>query len=143
MAKNITTLKIAQITKITLKTFWNNLLFGRYPVQWRLSFQASLPFLFQLHSPVSSKLEREKSLPSFILAVDFKVFDKLYQLAELEETQITCALRNLLQQLPTDADVLQAIDIFSFQVRPLIFQLVEKNKCLLLKIMNYRMNYPN
>jgi len=50
------------------------------------------------------------------LAVDFKVFDKLYQLAELEEPQIITVLRTLLQQLPTDGDVLQAIDIFSFQV---------------------------
>lgn len=61
-------------------------------------------------------LEREKSLPSFLLAVEYKVFDKLYQLAELEESQITNALQNLLLHLPTDGDVLQAIDVFSFQV---------------------------
>lgn len=61
-------------------------------------------------------LEREKSLPSFLLAVEYKVFDKLYQLAELEESQITNALQNLLLHLPTDCDVLQAIDVFSFQV---------------------------
>uniref|UniRef100_A0A7M5XH66 ubiquitinyl hydrolase 1 n=1 Tax=Clytia hemisphaerica TaxID=252671 RepID=A0A7M5XH66_9CNID len=65
-------------------------------------------------SPVN-KMDREKCLPGFLLAVEYRIFDKLYTLAELEEPQITCVLRNLLQQLPTDGDVLQAIDVFSFQ----------------------------
>ena len=75
-------------------------------------------YFFFLHQSISSvnKHDREKCLPSFILAVDYKVYDKLYQLAELEEAQITCVLRNLLQLLPTDRDVLEAIDVFSFQV---------------------------
>ncbi|XP_057299797.1 ubiquitin carboxyl-terminal hydrolase 24-like isoform X2 [Hydractinia symbiolongicarpus] len=72
----------------------------------------------ELHSPVhkpSTMLEREKVLPSFIMAVDYKIFDKLYQLAEMEDARITSALQNLFLQLPTDSEILEAIEIFSFQ----------------------------
>ncbi|XP_065657355.1 ubiquitin carboxyl-terminal hydrolase 24 isoform X3 [Hydra vulgaris] len=62
---------------------------------------------------LSSLLEKEKTLPSYILAMDCKIFDKLYQLAEIEEPRMTNALQNLLSRLPTDSDILQAIDVFS------------------------------
>ena len=69
-------------------------------------------------------LEREKVLPSFLMAVEYKIFDKLYQLAELEEQRITKALHNLFLHLPTDKDVLEAIDVFSFQVFMLFNQFI-------------------
>ena len=50
------------------------------------------------------------------MAVEYKIFEKLYELAEMEEPKITNALKNLFLHLPTDGDVLQAIDVFSLQV---------------------------
>lgn len=55
-------------------------------------------------------------MPSFMFAVDFKMFSKLYELAELEDQHVTSVLRKLIKLLPTDGDVLTAIEIFSFQV---------------------------
>lgn len=77
-------------------------------------------------------LEREKVLPSFIMAVDYKIFDKLYQLAEMEDARITSALQNLFLQLPTDSEILEAIEIFSFQVSNIFFVIVCKKMLICL-----------
>eukprot|EP00794_Sanderia_malayensis_P007934 gene7934-8789_t len=58
----------------------------------------------------SSLLEREKGLPGYLMALEYKVFDKIYELAVLEETGIIDALRSLLSLLPTDITVLEAME---------------------------------
>lgn len=55
-------------------------------------------------------LEQEKMMPGVIMATECKAFDKLYQLAELEEPSITVRVQRLLMLLPTDPDVQEALE---------------------------------
>lgn len=55
-------------------------------------------------------LEQERMMPGVIMATECKAFDKLYQLAELEEPSITVRVQRLLMLLPTDPDVQEALD---------------------------------
>eukprot|EP00795_Rhopilema_esculentum_P004483 gene4483-20726_t len=66
-------------------------------------------------SASSAPEDEEKGLPSYLMAIEFKVFERLYELALLEESGVTDALRSLLQLLPTDTSVLNAFDVFSYQ----------------------------
>ncbi|XP_015755638.1 PREDICTED: ubiquitin carboxyl-terminal hydrolase 24-like [Acropora digitifera] len=55
-------------------------------------------------------LEQEKMMPGVIMATECKAFDKLYQLAELEEPSITVRVQRLLMLLPTDPDVQEGLE---------------------------------
>ena len=56
-------------------------------------------------------------MPGVIMATECKAFDKLYQLAELEEPSITVRVQRLLMLLPTDPDVQEALESIGQQVR--------------------------
>ena len=45
-----------------------------------------LPFLYVLidFSLISCVLSKEKGLPSYLMAIEYKIFDKLYELAHIE-----------------------------------------------------------
>jgi len=49
-------------------------------------------------------------MPGVIMATECKAFDKLYQLAELEEPSITVRVQRLLMLLPTDPDVQEGLE---------------------------------
>lgn len=66
-------------------------------------------------------------MPGVIMATECKAFDKLYQLAELEEPSITVRVQRLLMLLPTDPDVQEALDSIGQQVRS--YQLVDYRLC--------------
>ena len=55
-------------------------------------------------------------MPGVIMGTECKAFDKLYQLAELEEPNITARVQSLLMMLPTDPDVLETLDSLGQQV---------------------------
>ncbi|MGH0140922.1 UNVERIFIED_CONTAM: hypothetical protein FKN15_073043 [Acipenser sinensis] len=57
-------------------------------------------------------LEQEKSLPGVVMALVCNVFEMLYQLANLDEPRITLRVRKLLLLIPTDPEVLDALDNF-------------------------------
>lgn len=56
-------------------------------------------------------------MPGVIMATECKAFDKLYQLAELEEPSITVRVQRLLMLLPTDPDVQEGLESIGQQVR--------------------------
>ena len=56
-------------------------------------------------------------MPGVIMATECKAFDKLYQLAEIEEPSITVRVQRLLMLLPTDPDVQEALESIGQQVR--------------------------
>ncbi|XP_020894443.2 ubiquitin carboxyl-terminal hydrolase 24, partial [Exaiptasia diaphana] len=55
-------------------------------------------------------LEQERIMPGVIMSTECRAFDKLYQLAELEEPSITSHVQRLLMLLPTDPVVQEALD---------------------------------
>ena len=59
-------------------------------------------------------------MPGVIMATECKAFDKLYQLTELEEPNITARVQSLLMLLPTDPDVMETLDSVGPQVKFLL-----------------------
>lgn len=58
-------------------------------------------------------LEQEKLLPGVVMATGGQAFDMLYQLATLDDANITAQVRILLHLIPTDPAVLDALDSIS------------------------------
>ncbi|EDO44319.1 predicted protein, partial [Nematostella vectensis] len=63
----------------------------------------------------SIALEQERMIPGVLMATECKAFDKLYQLAELEEPSITAHVQKLVMLLPTDPQVQEALDCIGQQ----------------------------
>ena len=59
-------------------------------------------------------------MPGVIMATECKAFDKLYQLTELEEPNITARVQSLLMLLPTDPDVMETLDSVGPQIKFLL-----------------------
>ncbi|XP_035828590.1 LOW QUALITY PROTEIN: ubiquitin carboxyl-terminal hydrolase 24 [Aplysia californica] len=56
-------------------------------------------------------IEQEKMLPGVVMAKGGEVFDKLYQLTELDEPKITKRVQKLLMLIPTDPAVSDSLDL--------------------------------